>query len=89
MTADVYAAREHMNLSTWRRYNEDQRTGRLIGVCEVVASNKMPPWYYQAAHYPSARLSDSDKKVVCDWAKAEVQRSALAQNVNSGKGDER
>jgi len=89
MTGDVYAAREHMNLSTWGRYSEDQRTGSLIGICEMVASNKMPPWYYQAAHYPSAHLSDGDKKLVCDWAKAEVQRSALAQNLNLGKGDER
>ena len=41
MAADVYAAREHMNLSTWGRYNEEERTGSLIGICEVVASNKI------------------------------------------------
>jgi hypothetical protein len=82
MTADVYAAREHMNLSTWGRYNEDERTSRLVGVCEMVASNKMPLWYYKAAH-SSARLSEGDKKTVCDWAKAEVQRSALTQNPSS------
>jgi hypothetical protein len=88
MTADVYAAREHMNLSTWGRYNEEQRTAALIGICEMAASSKMPPWYYQLAHSPSARLSDGDKKAVCDWVKTEVQRSAFAQTLNSGKGDE-
>ena len=83
MAADVYAAREHMNLSTWGRYNEEERTGSLIGICEMVASNKMPLWYYKAAHNTSARLSDGDKKAVCDWAKAEVQRSTLAQSLSS------
>jgi hypothetical protein len=57
----------------------------LIGICEMVASNKMPLWYYRAAH-TSARLSEADKKTICDWAKAEVQRSTLAQNLSSEKG---
>jgi hypothetical protein len=82
MTADVYAARQHLNLSTWGRYNPERRTASLIAICEVVASDKMPVWYYKPAHYPSAWLSGSDKKAVCDWIKAEV-RSTLAQNLIS------
>ena len=82
MTADVYAARQHLNLSTWGRYNEDERSGSLIAICEMVASNKMPLWYYKPAHYPSAWLSESDKKAVCDWTKAEVQRLTVAQNLS-------
>jgi len=76
MSADVYGAREHMNLSTWGRYTREERTDRLIAVCEMVASNKMPLWYYKPMHYPAAWLSESDKRVICDWAKAEVQISA-------------
>ena len=87
MAADVYAARSHMNLSGWARYTPDEKTERLIGICEMVAADKMPLWYYKPAHYPSAWLSESDKKAVCDWAKAEVQRSTLTQNLSSGKGD--
>ena len=83
MTADVYAAREHLNLSTWGHYNEEERTGSLIGICEMVASNQMPLWYYKPAHYPSAWLAESDKKAVCDWAKAEVRHSAAAQTLSS------
>jgi len=83
MTADVYAARQRLNLSTWGRYNEARRTDSLIAICETVASDKMPLWYYKPAHYPSAWLSESDKKEVCDWTKAEVQRLARAQNVSS------
>ena len=89
MTADVYAARAHLNLSAWGRYTPEERTERLIGICENVAGNKMPLWYYKPAHYPSAWLSESDKKAVCDWAKAEVQRSTVTQNLSSEEGDRR
>ena len=89
MTADVYAARSHMNLSAWGRYTPEQRTERLIGICEMVASNKMPLWYYKPAHYPSAWLSEGDKKTVCDWAKAEVKRPTVTQNLSSEEGDRR
>ena len=81
MAADVYAARSHMNLSTWGRYTPEERTERLIGICEMVAGNRMPPWYYKPAHYPSAWISEKEKKALCDWAKAEVQRSLLTQNL--------
>ncbi|HJZ99086.1 MAG TPA: heme-binding domain-containing protein [Candidatus Solibacter sp.] len=89
MTADVYGARSHMNLSAWGRYTAEEQTGRLIGICEMVAGDKMPLWYYKPAHYPSAWLSASDKKAVCDWTKSEVQRSTLTQNLSSEEGDRR
>ena len=73
-----------MNLSAWGRYTPEEQTERLIGICENVAGNKMPPWYYKPAHYPSW-LSEGDKKAVCDWTKSEVQRSTLTQNLASGK----
>ena len=87
MAADVYSARSHMNLSAWGRYTPEERTERLIGICEKVAGDKMPPWYYKPAHYPSAWLSEGDKKTVCDWAKAEVARVEVTQNLGSQKGE--
>src|SRR4051794_36108773 len=69
VTADVYSGRDHLNLSTWSRYKTDERTDRLVAICEMVAGDKMPPLHYRAAHYPSAWLSDGDKKAVCDWVK--------------------
>jgi hypothetical protein len=72
MAADVYGAREHMNLSTWGRYTSEQQNERLIAICEMVAGDKMPLWYYKPLHYPDAWLSESNKKAVCDWAKSQV-----------------
>src|SRR5690349_17264513 len=76
MAADVYGGRDHLNLSTWARYKTEERTERLIGICEMVAGGKMPPWYYKPLHYPSAWVSETEKKDVCDWVKAEVALSA-------------
>jgi len=87
MSADVYAARSHMNLSAWGRYTPEERTNRLIGICEMVVGNNMPLWYYKPAHYPSAWLSEGDKKAVCEWAKEEAVRLQVTQNLSSEKGD--
>ena len=76
MAADVYGARDHMNLSTWGRYTSEQRNDRLIAICEMVAGGKMPLWYYKPLHYPDAWLSEPDKKAVCDWSKSQVQLNA-------------
>jgi hypothetical protein len=76
MAADVYGARDHLNLSAWSRYTEEEKTERLTGICEMVASGRMPLWYYKVIHYPAARLSESDRKTVCDWVKAEVALTA-------------
>jgi hypothetical protein len=76
MAADVYGARDHLNLSRWGRYTEDEKTGRLAAVCEMVAGGKVPLWYYKPAHYPEAWLTASDRKAVCDWVKAEVVAAA-------------
>ncbi len=71
IAADVYGGRAHLNLSTWSRYKVEERSERLAGICEMVAGDRMPLWHYTLAH-PAARLSDSDKKAVCDWVKSEV-----------------
>jgi hypothetical protein len=82
MAADVYGGRDHLNLSRWGRYSAEERTERLIGICEMVAGNKMPLWYYKPIH-PSAWLSEHDKKTVCEWVKsAVVEQSAARSSVD-------
>src|SRR5436190_4428880 len=36
ISADVYGARAHLNLSSWGRYKPEERNERLIGMCEMV-----------------------------------------------------
>jgi hypothetical protein len=80
VAADVYGGRAHLNFSTWGRYTPDERTERMIGICEMVGSDRMPPRHYKLGHYPAAWLSDDDKKAVCDWVKTEVQLAAIGSS---------
>ncbi len=73
-TADVYVAREHMNLSQWGKYTAAQQADRLKGMCEMVTKGVMPLWYYRILHYPSAWLSNADVNTICQWTKAERQK---------------
>ena len=65
-----------MNLSEWGRYTAYERTDRLISICEMVASNRMPLWCYKPLHYPAAWLSGADRRAVCDGVRTQVQLSA-------------
>jgi hypothetical protein len=42
-------------------------------MCEQVEKGEMPLAIYLAMH-PTAKLTDADKKTLCDWANSERQR---------------
>jgi hypothetical protein len=63
---DVREAREHLNLSTWGRYDREQRAEHREQIAEVLEEGEMPPWFYLPLH-PDARLSDADLAAVRAW----------------------
>jgi hypothetical protein len=66
---DVNHAREHMNFSTWDRYDAKKRAKKLEEAWEEVEDGEMPLWFYVPLH-PEARLSDADKEILRAWATA-------------------
>ena len=70
----VEEGREHMNLSEWGKYSSDERKALLGDFCELVTENAMPLSSYTPLH-PGSKLSDEDKKVMCEWAAAERART--------------
>jgi hypothetical protein len=70
---DVSEAREHLNFSTWNRYDADERQENLEEIEEVLEEGEMPPWFYLPLH-PSARLSEADLATVRTWTGASGQR---------------
>jgi cytochrome c551/c552 len=70
LSHDVSEARRHMNMSNWARYNPMAAANKLEHICEEVDQGDMPLWYYRPMH-PQATLSDSDKKAICAWTRAE------------------
>jgi hypothetical protein len=63
---DVSEAREHLNFSTWSRYDAEDRAENLEEIGEVLEEGEMPPWFYLPLH-PDARLSDADLATVRAW----------------------
>ena len=69
----VNHGREHMNLSEWGKYGSDERKALMNDFCPLVTENAMPLSSYTPLH-PGSKLSDEDKKRVCEWAAGERAR---------------
>ncbi len=65
--------RDHMNLSEWGKYSPSERKALLGQFCELVTEGWMPLSSYTPLH-PGSKLSDADKKLICDWAAAEANK---------------
>ena len=66
---DVSEAREHMNFSTWGRYDAEERADHLEEIVEMVEQGEMPPWFYLPLH-ADARVSDADLATLRVWSGA-------------------
>jgi hypothetical protein len=71
-----------MNLSDWASYDLRRADHKLEEICEEIEKGAMPPSAYLLIH-PSAKLSDADKKTLCDWANAERERIKQSATVES------
>jgi hypothetical protein len=63
---DVTEAREHLNFSTWGRYDAAERAENLEEMAEMVEEGEMPPWFYLPLHR-DARLSAADLATLTAW----------------------
>lgn len=69
----VDAGRHDLNYSEWGRLAIDRQDRKLRQMCDEVEDGQMPLSSYLPMH-PHARLSDQDKKTLCDWTAAERER---------------
>ena len=74
----VDEGRRELNFSEWGGYAPRRRERKLHEICEQVESGEMPLRSYLPLH-PSARLSDEDRRLLCDWAHGEERRVAAEQ----------
>jgi predicted Fe-S protein YdhL (DUF1289 family) len=70
---DVHEGREHMNLSRWQQYSNDERIDLLSRIATQLRQGKMPPKQYLLMH-ADARLSAEEQEQIRAWAKAERSR---------------
>lgn len=69
----VNEGRQNLNLSEWSRLAQDRQDRKLRQICDEVSDGVMPLSSYVPMH-PQAKLSDEDKKTLCDWTDAERAR---------------
>lgn len=75
---DVNGARKELSLSDWGTYDSKKKARKLEKICEEVEGGNMPLKYYLPLH-PAARLSEADKKILCDWTRQESERVLASQ----------
>ncbi len=63
------SARAKMNFSDWNNFDQSTKAQARSLAASVVAGGEMPPWDFTLLH-PSARLTDSDKATIAQWAAA-------------------
>ena len=74
----VDEGRRELNVSDWAAYEPKRKARKLQEICEQVEKGEMPITSYLLIH-PSAKLSDADRKTLCDWSTQERERVAAAQ----------
>lgn len=66
VTRHVSEAREHMNFSTWNRYDAEERADHLEEIGEEVEEGKMPLKSYLLLHR-DARLTEQEAGIIQGW----------------------
>jgi len=74
----VNSGRGLLNLSEWAKLDRDRQDRKLRQICDEVRDGAMPLSSYTPMH-PKAKLSEQDKKILCDWTDAERQRLSQAK----------
>jgi Haem-binding domain len=64
----VREGREKLDFSEWETYSIGQKRDKLESMCGLISTGRMPPRTYAVMH-PEAKLTEEDKKAVCDWVK--------------------
>src|SRR5262245_17880153 len=69
----VDKGRSDLNLSEWGKLPTDRQDRKLRQICDEVQDGQMPLASYLPMH-PNAKLSEQDKKTLCDWTDKERER---------------
>jgi hypothetical protein len=75
----VEEGRRQLTFSDWGSYTPRRASRKLDEICEQVEAGEMPLKSYLLLH-PSAKLSDADRKLLCEWTEAERARLAAEQS---------
>ena len=69
----VNDGRRSLNMSEWGKLPRDRQDRKLRQMCDEVQDGVMPLSSYTPMH-PQAKLTEQDKKTLCDWTDKERER---------------
>src|SRR6266704_565777 len=69
----VNDGRRILNMSEWGKLDPDRQDRKLRQICDEIQDGVMPLSSYTPMH-PGSKLSEQDKKTLCEWTDAERQR---------------
>jgi hypothetical protein len=84
LKSHVDDGRRELSFSEWGTYTKRKRERKLHEICEQVESGEMPLKSYLPLH-PSARLSDEDRRRICEWARLEEERQPEDAQTEDGR----
>jgi hypothetical protein len=76
----IVNAKEDLNFSDWGQMDAYAKMDALDEMCEEVEKGNMPLKSYTALH-AKAKLSDEEKKLLCDWSEKLIEKF-MKQSVN-------
>jgi len=59
-------AKMHFNFTKWNEYSPDEQASTAKDICKQLSKSKMPPKKFLKDR-PEVKLSDAEKKTVCEW----------------------
>jgi len=71
----IEEGRRELNYSVWNNYSAKKKRHKYDETCEQIESGVMPHNQYLWLH-ADARLSEADKKILCEWAETEKAKIA-------------
>lgn len=69
--------RRELNFSVWNTYAAKKKRHKFDEICDQIIGGEMPHKQYLWLH-AEAKLSNADKRTLCEWARAE--KSKVAEN---------
>ena len=73
VVSHVVDGRRHLNFSEWGAYDRNKAAKKMHEIDEEVGASAMPLSSYTMLH-PEARLTDQERAVLTDWARAQSAR---------------
>ena len=72
----VREGRDRLDFSEWETYSQPQRRDKLVSICGLISTGRMPPPLYSSMH-PEANLTEAEKRAVCASVKEETAGAQL------------